>query len=392
MYPRSSILRSAPAEPNTSTHPALLSGTPLSTLGNIIRKARPLHCVANLRPQLLVRGIGVALILVLWLLCAPLPGSAQTLPNLTGAWTGSRTEIGDTGLPPNSNQVLVLYQIGPGGPVLGTLSTYWPGTSYYWVASASGTISGNTLTLTWAIIAANTPNGGCGGTENLTLSVTGGVVTAAVPTYHPCGSSGTIEPYTLTLVGWQKMLGMDNSGGTGCACFSGDPIDVATGNVYESVKDYETAGSNKLSFIRYYNSFTPIATYAVSMGQNWRTHYDRYLNLASSTQIIAERPDGEQLPFNLVGTTWTPDSDVDMTLTNTGATWTLTLHDDTMETYTATASEGLIDSIRARDGYTQTMAYSAASQLTSVTDSYGRELTFSYTGGLLTQVDRKSVV
>jgi RHS repeat-associated protein len=75
-----------------------------------------------------------------------------------------------------------------------------------------------------------------------------------------------------------------------------------------------------------------------------------------------------------------------MTLTNSGATWTLTLHDDTVETYTASATEALLHSIRARDGYKQTMSYNAAKQLTAVTDSYGRQLTFSYTGGLLTQV------
>lgn len=392
MYPRSSILRNAPAEPNTSTHPALLSGTLLSTLGNIIRKARPLHCVTNLIPQLLVRGIGVALILVLWVLCAPLPGSAQTLPNLTGAWTGSRVEENSPpGLPDDSNQVLVLYQIGSGGAVVGLLTTYWPGYSYQWAAYASGTVSGNTLNLTWTVIPDTVvlPDGdvACSVTNvNLALSTSGGITTATIPTYHPCNGSGTVLPYSLTLVGWQSMLGMDNSGGTGCSSFCGDPIDVATGNVYESVKDYETAGSNKLSFIRYYNSYTPIATYAVSMGQNWRTHYDRYLNLASSTQLIAERPDGEQLPFTLVGTTWTPEPDVDMTLTNSGATWTLTLHDDTVETYTATGTEALLTAIRARDGYTQTMAYSAASRLTSVTDSYGRQLNLSYTGGLLTQV------
>ena len=392
MFRRSSTLRHAPAEPNASTHSALLSGTPLSILGNITRKARPLHCVANLRPQLFVRGIGVALILVLWLLCAPLSGSAQTLPNLTGAWTGSRVEENSPpGLPDDSNQVLVLYQIGSGGSVVGLLTTYWPGYSYQWAAYASGTLSGNTLNLTWTVIPDTVvlPDGdvACSVTNvNLALATSGGITTATIPTYHPCNGSGTVLPYSLTLVGWQSMLGMDNSGGTGCSSFCGDPIDVATGNVYESVKDYETAGSNKLSFIRYYNSYTPISTYAVSMGQNWRTHYDRYLNLASSTQVIAERPDGEQLSFTLVGTTWTPEPDVNVTLTNSGATWTLTLHDDTVETYTATGSEALLDSIRARDGYTQTMTYNGSNQLTTVTDSYARQLTFAYTSGLLTQV------
>jgi hypothetical protein len=62
------------------------------------------------------------------LLCAS--ASAQTLPNLSGDWTGTRTEENSCETPPNSNQVLTLYQLDSDGTVVGTLSTYWPGTAY----------------------------------------------------------------------------------------------------------------------------------------------------------------------------------------------------------------------------------------------------------------------
>ncbi len=85
---------------------------------------------------------------------------------------------------------------------------------------------------------------------------------------------------------------------------------------------------------------------------------------------------------------WFANSDIDITLTNSGAVWTLTDHDDTIETYTATApgvtpgSQALLTAIQARNGYTQTLSYSGT-QLVSVSDSYNRQLSFTYLNGLL---------
>ena len=75
-----------------------------------------------------------------------------------GQLGGSRTETGSLGpFPANSNQSLTLFQVSPGGNVVGTLTTYWPGTNYTWSAYASGTITGSTLALTWTIIPAPPP-------------------------------------------------------------------------------------------------------------------------------------------------------------------------------------------------------------------------------------------
>ena len=43
-----------------------------------------------------------------------------------------------------------------------------------------------------------------------------------------------------------------NTGG----CHAGDPINVATGNLFEHYVDYTTIGANPLSFERYYNSLS----------------------------------------------------------------------------------------------------------------------------------------
>jgi RHS repeat-associated protein len=189
---------------------------------------------------------------------------------------------------------------------------------------------------------------------------------------------------TLVVTYSGKYLGNNYPG----QCQCGDPIDPATGNVFEQFTDYETAGQNKLSFIRYYNSLGLSApTYATWLGIDWRTNFDRYLRILSSSTVTAERANGQQITFSLVGSTWTPDSDVDVKLTNSGSTWTLTDHDDTVETYTVVNSgaEGLLQTIQARNGYTQTLSYSGT-QLTSVTDSYNRSLTFSYSGSTLSGV------
>ena len=46
----------------------------------------------------------------------------------------------------------------------------------------------------------------------------------------------------------------------------GNPINIGTGNKYEQITDYETAGTNKLGLTRYYNSLASATTFAVSLG------------------------------------------------------------------------------------------------------------------------------
>ena len=212
------------------------------------------------------------------------------------------------------------------------------------------------------------------------------------------------------------MLG--NPGDRPGASPAGDPVDVATGNVFLHVVDYTTAGPNPLQLIRYYNSlaeFTGVNTLANTLGSygveapvgnqtgpaamNWRTNYDRYLQFTSSggsyTQVIAERPDGQQITFTLSGSTWVPPTDQDYTLTQSGSTWTLKDHNDTQESYTDSGSGwAQMNTITTRNGYQQSLTYSGTysapvqiggtnttyypSLLQSVTDSYGRSLSFTY--------------
>jgi YD repeat-containing protein len=342
-------------------------------------------CLSRLLAPLPLK-LTLALILLACLSLFSSTAAAQSTPSMQGVWTGTRNETSPpSGLPADSIQTFTLYQTSPGGAVVGTVAIYWPTTSYYWSGSASGTISGSTISLTFTPEIVNLPSGAsaCAETESLPISSSGGVTTMVMPSYNPCGSgTSTINSYTLTLSGWQHL----GCSPCGAGPQSGIPIDPSTGNVTDTETDYTTSGQNPLAFTRYYNSFQPPLTYAGGMGTQWRTNYDRYLQLTSSSVVIAERPNGNQIIFTLVGSTWTPPTDVDMTLTNSGSTWTLTGHDDSVESYSAAGSVARLSSITLRNGYTQSLTYNTSAQLTSVTDSYSRSLSLSYTSGLLTQV------
>ena len=89
------------------------------------------------------------------------------------------------------------------------------------------------------------------------------------------------------------------------------------------------------------NSIETTGTYATGMGTNWRTNYDRYLHIINPAAIygvVAERPDGQQITFTSSAGTYTPDSDVDLKLTKSGSTWTLTDQNDNSEIYFTSGS------------------------------------------------------
>ena len=208
--------------------------------------------------------------------------------------------------------------------------------------------------------------------------------------YDPSGNLRGSQTYSpvIEAIKPDKQVGSPNTPGT-CKC--GDPISIGIGNVYESVTDYQTAGQSPLGFSRSYNSLGNPATLAVSLGSNWRSNYDRYLQITESSgtpsTVLVERADGQMLQFTPSGSSWVTDSDVDMTLVQSGTTWVLKDQTDTVETYTQTSpTEAMLASIELRGGYKQILAYNTSNQLASVTDTFGRQLTFNYNGSLLQTV------
>jgi YD repeat-containing protein len=168
---------------------------------------------------------------------------------------------------------------------------------------------------------------------------------------------------------------------------AGDPIVMSIGNKIQSAVDYQAPGPNALQFTRYYNSAT-IASSAANFGQGWMHNYAASINTISSTAVAVSRPDGKAITFNLVGSTWTPDADVSDRLVEllNGSTvtgWQYTnAANDSLETYDA---YGNLSSIAYREGTVVSMTYATGTgaptfpgQLLSVTDSFGRKISFSY--------------
>jgi RHS repeat-associated protein len=231
--------------------------------------------------------------------------------------------------------------------------------------------------------------GNSAGSVNAIPAATGGTYIVLVGALPPDGGS---SDYTISFSGSSGLPSLGKSDGAFCeACTrggaaAGDPVNIGTGALFETIADYTTVGANPLSLVRYYNSASQQhGLYPTIFGVNWRSNYDRYLRLSSSTAVAAERADGQVVNFYLRSGTWTPDSDIGVSLTNSGSTWTLKDENDNTETYLASDGQALLQSIKMRGGYTQTLSHSGT-QLTTVTDSYNRSLGFSYTSDTVSSV------
>jgi RHS repeat-associated protein len=308
-------------------------------------------------------------------LCSSQPWAVNSVElSYTGAYSGSAT-VG------NANAADIFPPSG------GT----WP-TNADWSSTVSPAITADSTKTFPFSIAINLGGAAYKGATGTLAPSTFQVVQAPIDTNALTNGSGCPGENPSDTIP-QDTYDIGQSAATDFRAWVGDPINPASGNVFEYVTDYATAGPNVLAFRRYYNGLANkvyiaapllawINTLAQELGSNWRSNYDGFLQITTNV-VSAERPDGLVIPFRLNGTTWTPPAGIDATLTQAGSTWTLTLPDDSVETYsTASTAYGELQSIKRRNGYTLTMGYTGT-QLTSVTDSYSRQITLSYTSGLL---------
>lgn len=201
-----------------------------------------------------------------------------------------------------------------------------------------------------------------------------------------------------------------NNAGQGA---TGHPINISSGNMYETATDFRTIGQNQLTARRFYNSYlgyaadgppawSSVYTFSYSrFGFGWRSEYDRLIvpnstTPSQATAVDAVRADGEPVHFALSGTTWYvaywnggqwstgSRTDINIRIRTDGTYWYITDASDTIEQYSAT---GQLLQITYRNGYQQMLAYSSCGEdynntpivcNTSVTDSEGRQLTFNY--------------
>jgi YD repeat-containing protein len=163
--------------------------------------------------------------------------------------------------------------------------------------------------------------------------------------------------------------------------YVGDPITVATGNMFLEEADIVIPGSPWLRFVRTYNSQ---ADSFGGIGTKWRHNFALRVLAAPSGAAWAQvyRSDGKIYEWHPSGSDWVSEADVSDKLTEikdlngarTGWEYTKS-EDDSKETYDA---DGYLRSIIFRSGVVLTASYDSYNKMTSVSDSFGRSLTFQY--------------
>lgn len=165
-----------------------------------------------------------------------------------------------------------------------------------------------------------------------------------------------------------------------------NPINIATGEKYLTMRDYEAQGASKLKLERYYSSVTKGQA---TMGVGWRTNFDKTVTFSGSAstgyfRAVFTRAEGDAVEFvrtedDQGGSHWkNVQSHRSETIEQAGDLWKLHLSDNSVETYNA---DGQLLSVRELGGYTQNLHYinhRGESLLDRVEDSYGQSIVFSY--------------
>lgn len=345
---------------------------------------------------------------------ATAPSGIAATVDVTGTWHGNLHAASDS-TAADWAQEFELTQDAAGSVTGSRRTTPLSNANGWYLWSVAGSVSGNTLTTADGTIIeqGGSANTGCKTSMSLTLSETPeGTRLQGTWTSTQAGcSSGTVD---ITRYGGQatKNLGSgarcdgglgstrsgNGSGGTasgnanGSSCAEvmganvvGDPIDASTGNFHLQEDDYD--GGPWLTFRRFYNSNG--ATAPAAMGFRWRHVFDRSLTIsgAPANTVISLRPDGKQATYTRNdGSSWVTDTPTDV-LTD--------LHDaqgapmgyalfvgGTRQTENYDLAGRLI-SVVGQDGQGITLSYTttpspAIGLLSTVTDSKGRQLIFTY--------------
>jgi RHS repeat-associated protein len=171
----------------------------------------------------------------------------------------------------------------------------------------------------------------------------------------------------------------------------GDPIDISTGNQFETERDSESGGD---SMVRYYNSDAVVPK--AHMGVGWRHIYDRSISVANANgyPAIIRRQDGQQYVFTKTNGVWLTDSDLSETLTEVdnpnGSVASYILFITEANQYETYSTTGVLLAISDGTHTINTFSYTVAGTLSvtghalpagllrAVVDAKGRTTTFDY--------------
>jgi len=160
-------------------------------------------------------------------------------------------------------------------------------------------------------------------------------------------------------------------------CLIANPVNPRNGNKYQQENDI-AANDTELKFTRHYNSFGQ-AEYG--LGKGWSSIYRQSLTVSPQSELtILNNEDGQSLRFQCpilsFGGRCTKDPDVIIELEKTDIGFILTTENNAKEIYDL---EGKLLSITFLSGEDLTLHYNnVTSLLETVTDNYGRALSFTY--------------
>ncbi len=166
----------------------------------------------------------------------------------------------------------------------------------------------------------------------------------------------------------------------------GDPVDCATGDLYETATDDSIPGRGvPLDLTRTYNSLS--ASVDGPFGYGWSCSYCMSLSIDDGTgTATVTQEDGSTVVFtsNGDGVYTAPPYDFASLVANPGGTYIYTRRGSQIFNFSAS---GQLVSESDPNGYLTTLSYNGSGQLTAVTDPAGRQLSFSYgSNGLVSEV------
>jgi RHS repeat-associated protein len=206
----------------------------------------------------------------------------------------------------------------------------------------------------------------------------------------------TEQPPPRIMAGCEK----PQTGQAGQGACTGNPVLINTGRRHHEFIDYASGGANPLEFRRYYYSRglrpTRLASDPAngnyktgwSFGMGWSHSFERYLlasHQTNPTDVTIFREDGTRLKFTQFAGQWVSTSTTTKLAFVGPSTWHFTDEDGRIDTFLMEgryySPKGRLVSSTYRNGYQLTLAYEAGTgNLSTVTDSYGRTITFTWAG------------
>jgi RHS repeat-associated protein len=188
-----------------------------------------------------------------------------------------------------------------------------------------------------------------------------------------------LPPCTMRTRG--ETLGGSNPAEIACACVVGDPVDLATGNLFESMTDL--ASPNRavpLQVTRTYNSLAAGSDQAFGFG--WSSSFDARVEVDSgSLPPVATvfQENGSTVPFTADGSGgWTAPSRVLASLAeNPDGSWTMVRRQRERLRFD---SDGRLVSVADLNGTTVDLTRDSSGRVTSLADTAGHSVTVSWEG------------